>query len=89
MTKRIPWSVKDGKKLRAMRKSVGLSQAQLGLAAGVTGSRICEIETVDFPGGRHCSPAAALAAKIEDALRKASDRKAKAAEKAAAKAAAA
>ena len=79
MTKRMSWTAKDGKRLRALRKSLGISQAQLGVAAGVTGSRICEIETVQFPGGRVCTPAQALADKVEGVLAEAKAAKAAAA----------
>lgn len=65
MEKKMRWSVKDGQALRKVRKSWGLSQARLGGYVGVTSSRICEIETVKFPGGRVCTPAQKLADKIQ------------------------
>ncbi len=61
---RQPWTEKDGKELRSARRTFGLSQAQLGLAVGVTSSRICEIERVNFPGGRYCSPGKELGTKL-------------------------
>ena len=78
---RQPWTEKDGKGLRSARRAFGMSQTQLGLAVGVTSSRICEIERVDFPGGRHCSPGKELGTKIAGEFAK----QAKRAEKLAAK----
>lgn len=64
MDKKMKWSVKDGQTLRKTRKTYGMSQAQLGQKVGVTSSRICEIEKVNFPCGRKCTPAQKLADKI-------------------------
>ena len=70
-SKRMPWTTKDGERLRKARKGFDLSQAQLGEMVGVTGSRISECETVDYPGcGRHCSPGRELSEKIAAAFEK-------------------
>ncbi len=82
---RTPWTQADGKRLRKTRKDLGFSQAQLGLAVGVTSSRICEIERVDFPGGRHCSPGKALGENIANEFAKRARADAKKAERVAAK----
>lgn len=64
VSERQPWTVEDGRKLREMRQSFGLSQSHVAVGVGVTSSRICEVEKVDFPGGRHCSPGKELGEKI-------------------------
>ena len=68
MQKKMSWTTADGARLRKARKAFGLSQARLGRVVGVTSSRICEIETVKFPGGRVCTPAQKLADKIANHL---------------------
>ena len=68
MTTKMAWTKADGKALKAERVGLGISQAQLGLKAGVTGSRVCEVETVVFPNGRTCVPATRLAEKLAKAL---------------------
>ena len=83
---RIAWTKKDGETLREARKAFGISQAQLGQAVGVTSSRICECERVDFPAGRHCSPGKELGAKILNHLSKLTTQAKKQAEKEANKA---
>lgn len=65
---RMSWTQADGKALRKERTGLGVSQAQLGQMAGVTGSRVCEVETVVFPNGRRCTPALKLAEKLAKAL---------------------
>ena len=74
MQTKMRWSVKDGQALRKARRSFGLSQARLGGVVGVTSSRICEIETVKFPGGRVCAPAQKLADRIAAHLAKLAER---------------
>lgn len=64
--RRMPWTKDDGQRLREMRKRFGLSQGHVATEVGVTSSRISELETVDFPSGRHCSPGKELAEKIAD-----------------------
>ena len=78
MQKKMKWTTKDGQSLRKARKVFGLSQAGLGRVVGVTSSRICEIETVKFPGGRVCTPAQKLADRIANHLSKLADRASKA-----------
>lgn len=86
MQKKMKWTTKDGQALRKARKAFGISQARLGSVVGVTSSRICEIETVKFPGGRICTPAQKLADRIANHFAKLAERASKAKAKVEAKA---